>query len=480
MIRYRHIAVMVLIVLGVAPAWQIAAAQTPSPQDDTLPGQIAYPVFDPERNIYDIYLANADGSDRQVIVTDASAPDLSPDCNQIVFRSWEDAQRAIFVRQLSGTDRRMLTTQAHAEDTLPTWSPDGRLIAFTSRREADRRSRIYLTGSDAKGDRAATIGDDQVFGNTPDWLPDERLMFAGCTGNDSGLLAMNPDGTDPLLLTNHPGDRAPVASPDGTRVAFMSNRDGNWEVYTTPAEGGEVVRLTENPANDGLPAWSPDGRYIAFASDRGGQWGIWIMRPDGSAQRELWALEGPLDSPLSEQSWLDENISWVSCKSGEASGAEAGKSEAGSVLSLFPPAGQPCEIQLLEPELMLGNEEGLQMRFEWQIDRPLAPDEYYVLFVGGILDGEPHLKGSFWDPVLENWGPWSLEILETMAPLLELVDLRDPVFETLIPIPDSGILHWEVQVRHTGRSSLPPSPIDAVVCKGDRVMTLGPDVLSTP
>jgi len=480
MIRYRHIAVMILIVLGVVPAWQIAAAQTPSPQDDMIPSQIAYPVFDPERNTYDIYLTNTDGSDRQVIVADASAPDLSPDCTQIAFRSWEDAERAIFTRPLTGTDRHMLTTQAHAEDTLPTWSPDGKLIASTARRESDRRSRIYLTGFDTTDDLAAAIGVDHVFGETPGWLPDGRLMFAGCIGDDCGLLAMITDGTDSRLLTNHTSDRAPDASPDGTQVAFMSNRDGNWEIYTTPVEGDEVVRLTDDSANDGLPVWSPDGRYLAFASDRDGQWGIWIMRPDGSEQRELWALEGPLDSPLSEQSWLDENISWVSCKPAGMPSAQAGKDESSSVLSLLQPAGQPCEIQLLEPELMPGDGEELQMRFEWRIDRPLAPDEYYVLFVGGLLNGEPHLKGSFWDPVLENWGPWSLEILETMAPLLELLDLQEPLFETLIPMPDSGILHWEVQVRHTGRSSLPPSPIDAVVCKGDRVMTLDADVLATP
>ena len=480
MIRYRHITVMIFIVLGSVLSWQIAAAQTPSPQDAVIPGQIAYPVFDPERNTYDIYLANTDGSDRQVIVTDASAPDLSPDCIQIAFRSWEDAERAIFAGQLGGTDRRELTTQAHAEDTLPTWSPDGKLIASTSRRESDSRSRIHLTDSDAGQDLAATIGDDQIIGETPGWLPDGRLIFAGCIGDDCGLLAMTTDGAEPRLLTNHTSDRAPDASPDGTQVVFMSNRDGNWEIYATPVEGDEVARLTEDSANDGLPVWSPDGRYLAFASDRGGQWGIWIMRPDGSEQRELWALEGPLDSPLSEQGWLDENISWVSCEPSGTPSAEVDQGERGSVLSLLQPAAQPCEIQLLDPELMPGDEEGLQMRFEWQIDRPLAPDEYYVLFVGGPLNGEPHLKGSFWDPVLENWGPWSLEVLETMAPLLELLDLQDPVFETLIPIPDSGILHWEAQVRRTGRSSLPPSPIDEVVCKRDRVMTLDADVMPTP
>ena len=120
------------------------------------------------------------------------------------------------------------------------------------------------------------------------------------------------------------------------------------------------------------------------------------------------------------------------------------------------------------------------MLFQWETDRALAADEYYVVFVGGLLDGEPHLKGSFWDPVLENCGPWSLEILETMAPLLELVDLRKPVFETTFPTPDDGILHWEVQVRRTGRAILPPSPIDPVVCKSDSQITLGMDEIPAP
>jgi len=287
------------------------------PAQPALSGKIAYPVFDTGRKVYDIYLANADGSNRQRIIAEASCPDLSPDGSQIAYRSWDDQGRGIFARKLDGSEQRVLTEHTFLEDLAPKWSPNADLIAFASLRESDRRPRVYLANPGGKSDWVIQRGAEAAFGETPAWLPDGRLIYNACLGNSCGLVLMNRDGGGAQLITTQPPDKAPDAAPDGSKIAFMSQRDGNWEIYTTDVSGGNIQRLTSDPANDGLPVWSPDGRSIAFASDRGGVWAIWIMNADGANQRQLFVLEGPLDGHVRQEQdfasrgWTDENISWI-------------------------------------------------------------------------------------------------------------------------------------------------------------------------
>ena len=86
------------------------------------------------------------------------------------------------------------------------------------------------------------------------------------------------DGSDVIRLTDDPArDDSPAWSPDGRRIAFTSERDGNAETYLMNADGSNPVRLTDNPAWDLFPAWSPDGARIAFASDRDGNLEIYLM-----------------------------------------------------------------------------------------------------------------------------------------------------------------------------------------------------------
>ena len=104
-------------------------------------------------------------------------------------------------------------------------------------------------------------------------------------------------------------DRGEDTAPDvhGNRVAFMSNREGNWEIYVVNTDGSGLRRLTNNAANDGLPAWAPDGRAIAFVSDQEGGWAVWAMNPDGSGRRKLFPIG---DGGLVTE-WWRQQISWA-------------------------------------------------------------------------------------------------------------------------------------------------------------------------
>src|SRR3954463_13816630 len=124
----------------------------------------------------------------------------------------------------------------------------------------------------------------QKIGQSP-YQGYQTLGTVNAQGGDRQPLV--PDGTSGHI---YPG---PQWSPDGTKVAFASNRDGNLEVYVVNANGTGLVNLTKNPADDSSPAWSPDGRRIAFETNRDGQDEIYVMNADGSSPGNLSAF--PLD-----------------------------------------------------------------------------------------------------------------------------------------------------------------------------------------
>ncbi len=295
-----------------APSRQLSPFPTPAPLPTPTPGQpalsgkIAFPIYDPEKKVYDLYVADIDGLHRRLIAERASQPAFSPDGQHLAFRSWRADALGLMVADAEGLTSQRITT--YVEDAMPAWSKDVPLLAFASQREPDRRWRIYGVAVSGEYEWPFQHGSSAIFGRFPTWLPQSRVVYAGCVNNECGIRFMYGDGSGLKALTSDPKDTAPGAAPDGNIIAFMSDREGDWEIYTVGVDGEGPTRLTDDAATDGLPTWSPDGQAIAFVSNRGGEWAIWAMRSDGSEQRKLFDLGGGFGS--GDQDWTLERISW--------------------------------------------------------------------------------------------------------------------------------------------------------------------------
>jgi hypothetical protein len=158
-------------------------------------------------------------------------------------------------------------------------------IAYT--RESPAGSKIQLIRSNGYDSFQIT---SQTGSNVdPDWSPDgSRLAFTSDRDGRWEIYVMDADGRNVTRLTNIGMNYRPAWSPDGSRIAFVSERDGDAaEIYVMNADGENVVRTTNHDGNDDAPAWSPDGQRLAFQSDRDGGQKIWIMNANGSGALPL-------------------------------------------------------------------------------------------------------------------------------------------------------------------------------------------------
>lgn len=118
-----------------------------------------------------------------------------------------------------------------------------------------------------------------------------EIAFESTQSGDWDVWIMDADGSNQANLTSFQGkdDRGPDWSPDGGKIAFYADRDGDgdFDIWVMDADGSNQTQLTDSQADDRHPAWSPDGTEIAFSSDRDGFREIWVMDADGTDVEQL-------------------------------------------------------------------------------------------------------------------------------------------------------------------------------------------------
>jgi TolB protein len=144
------------------------------------------------------------------------------------------------------------------------------------------------------GETQDPVADNYAFG--PDWDPANpwRIVTSGI----NGLTQLDVNRGASWALTDRREDHTPAFSPDGKTIAVAYNQGGRYDIHRLDAGGGGRVVLTESPLwlaaegkqpwNNVAPVWSPDGSRIAFLTDRTGRWEIWVMGADGSNPQPMF------------------------------------------------------------------------------------------------------------------------------------------------------------------------------------------------
>lgn len=234
-----------------------------------------------------IYAMNPDGSGPYQLATipglstyDAS---WSSDGSKVVFSACcPNGNYEIYSMNADGSALTQLTDNT-ARDTLPSWSPSGDRIVFTSDRDGNKE--IYVMNAD--GSDQTNLSNNSATDENPVWSPDTtKIAFDTDRTGNFEIFTMKFDGSNPINLSNtkSAADTEPNWNPTGLSLAYESDKSGNTDIYTMSVDGSNQTDISNNSNPDDRPAWAPDGTRLAFDTKRGGNREIYVMDADGTHQ----------------------------------------------------------------------------------------------------------------------------------------------------------------------------------------------------
>lgn len=250
---------------------------------------------------YAVYLMSRDGKGERRLTdhdVDTSSPAnlffqvdpaWSPDGTEIAFSSRRSGKHALYVMNADGTGTRQLTS-TKADDMHPTWSSDGKRIAFA------RSGDVFVVNADGSGAHSIVSSRDEE--SQPAWSPDGRwIAFIRRVPDTqvSELWLVRPDGSGERRLTRpNAAVYTPAWSPDSARIAFSSNRGGKvFELYTIGVNGKGLRSVARTVSDVFEPSWSPDGSTIAFSEEGA----IFVVELGGGELERLTSSDNNDSSP---------------------------------------------------------------------------------------------------------------------------------------------------------------------------------------
>ena len=239
------------------------------------------------REVKEIYIADYDGANQRRITINRALnimPTWSPDGRALAYTSYARGFPTIFI-SLIYEGRRLEPFTPGTQNYLPSWSPDGTKIVFTSSR--DGNAELYIMNRDGSGVRRLT--NNPAIDTTPSWSPTgAQIAF---TSDRSGVPAVYVMGADGLNLhkisTDSYCDRATWAPNPFNELAFVCKTGPGFDIKAYEFGTGKIRQITFGEGSNESPSYSPSGRHIAFTSTRAGKVQIFTIGRDGKGLRQI-------------------------------------------------------------------------------------------------------------------------------------------------------------------------------------------------
>lgn len=276
----KYLALLMLIIMGVilAPTLAISVQSF----------RIAYTVYTTSERS-DIFIMDDDGGNPHQL-TDGRGinafPSWSPDGKTIAFDTNRHGSFDLYIVNTNGSGLHRLTKTSTFDERHPSWSPNGNQIIY------DIWSWFYIMDNVMDANRREEVSVQMcISGEYASWSPDgNALAFKSCSAMNE-IYTMELNGDDCGRLTDEWAyDSRPSWSPDGESILFSSAIppvESNFEIYRYHTASKNLEKLTDSPGWDVDPCWSPDGKRIAFASSRAGQFDIYAMDASGENVTKL-------------------------------------------------------------------------------------------------------------------------------------------------------------------------------------------------